>query len=266
MKIRTAIATSVVASVLTVGALSGCSASDTPDASETETVLIDQVSLDVATTTPDDAAFDQAMTYLEARLSTVDAVWWDEQLSEALPNVKFSVDGASARPAYAAAVEGTVVAVSEEASYRSSIDDDVFSIEELPFDSSKAQWRVMVLTLQVADDFGTAGELPERIEFGISISPDFDPEVIRRGFEGRHIFAILEERDDISAGDVQYSIGRAQTLIGSIDADGTFSFPALGEAESQYLDGLTTLDAVRDAAAEAPTIVELTALGTRPGG
>ncbi|WP_435748716.1 hypothetical protein [Microbacterium sp. PMB16] len=260
MKTRPATAIFVLAAVLAGGALAGCAAAEPSNAGTKGPAYVDEVSLDQAAT-PDDTAFDQTIAHLAERISNVDAVWWDEHLSEALPNTKFSVDGAAARSAYAAAVEGTVVAVSEGASYRAHIGDEGISeIEKLPFDSPGAQWRVMILTLQVADDFGTA--LPATIEFGMTIGTGFDAEIVREAFEGGHIFAVLEERDP--SDDVQYALARAQTLIGSIDDDGTLSLPVLGDGQSSYLDGLTSLDAVREAATEPPTVIELTADGVRP--
>src|SRR5688500_6792634 len=54
----------------------------------------------------DNVAFDYAVGHLSDRYLSLDAIWLDKELREALPNVAFSIDGAPARPVYEGVVEG----------------------------------------------------------------------------------------------------------------------------------------------------------------
>jgi hypothetical protein len=185
-------------------------------------------------------------------------VWLDRTLSETLPNFKVSLGGERAVPIFDATVEGRVVDVRPGASHRDSVGpDDAIVREDLKFDDGTATWRTLILTVDVLSDFDPATELASTIEVILWLDGTTDQEVIRKGFQGQRIFAVLEAPGRLVPA-TAYPVARNGALIGVIVEDGTFSLPGLGEEEKAYLGALTTVDAIEAAAKKPSVVVTLT--------
>lgn len=195
---------------------------------------------------------------MKSQAEVGDAVWLDQTLSDALPNVTFSWDGEPGAPAYGAVIDGHVREIVEGAGYRDSIDDnDAQHREVLPFDSTEANWRMVVLTVEVVDDFGASTELPSVIEIGVRLDGTTDPEMVRKGFEGQHVFAVLNAPGLLEPKEA-YTVARNGALIGVVLDDGSVSLPGLGVEEGSYVDVLTTLKAIEAAAQTPPVVISIT--------
>lgn len=182
-----------------------------------------------------------------------DAQWIDRTLSETLPNFTVSWDGEPGVRIFGATVEGRVNGVRPGSSHHDSVSDDgTLQREDLVFDDQKANWRVVVLTVEVLNDFDPQAELPSEIE-ALWLDGTTDPEVLRKGFEGQRIFAVLEMPGRLEPA-TAYPVARNGALIGVILGDGSLSLPGLGAEEEAYMDGLTTISAIEEAA-ESPAFV-----------
>lgn len=182
------------------------------------------------------------------------ALWMDRTLSDTLPNVTISWDGEPGGRIFEATVEGRVRDVRPGSSHRDSVgDDDTMQREDLAFDDPAASWRTVVLTVEVLNDFDHRAEVPSEIDVALWLEGTTDPEVVREGFQGQRIFAVLDEPGRLEPPSA-YPVARNGALIGVVLEDGSFSLPGLEEKEEAYLDGLTTIAAV-EAAAEKPAVV-----------
>ncbi|WP_309066443.1 hypothetical protein [Microbacterium sp.] len=194
---------------------------------------------------------------LSAQGGVGDAQWVDHTLRETLPNFKVSWDGKPGVRIFAATVEGRVHDVRPGSSYHDSVSgDDTIKREELAFDDPDANWRVVVLTVEVLNDFDPEGELPSEIEVALWLDGTTDPEVIRKGFQGQRIFAVLEEPGRLEPPHA-YPVARNGALIGVVREDGSLSLPGLDVEEEEYLGGLTTISAIVAAAKEPETVLHI---------
>ncbi len=186
-----------------------------------------------------------------------DAQWIDRTLRETLPNFTVSWDGKSGVRIFGATVEGRVHDVRPGSGYRDSVrDGDTLTRDELGFDDPAANWRIVVLTVEVLNDFDPQREMSSEIEVALWLDGATDPEVIRKGFQGQRIFAVLEEPGRLEPPHA-YPVARNGALIGLIREDGSLSLPGLHVEEEEYMDGLTTISAIEAAAKEPATVLPL---------
>lgn len=238
----------VVGTLLMANVLAPATVDDDPPAH-----MDDDVALDV-----DNVALNYAVNHLGERYMSLDAIWLDDQLREALPNVEFSIDGSAAQPAYGGIVEGQVTAVAEVASYRDEVGPDTARSVQLPFDSPEATWRMIVLTIDVKNDFDPATEAPEPVRLGVTFDGGADAKSMLSAFEGQHVLAVLDRTGAFSADQTVRTAGRSGALLGFVAEDGTISMPLLGEEERDYLNGLTTIDAVIAESEKPKSTIEVT--------
>ncbi|MEO8510394.1 MAG: hypothetical protein ABI534_04050 [Chloroflexota bacterium] len=214
---------------------------------------VDDVALDV-----DNAARAYAVDHLSARYMSMDAIWLDDQLREALPNVEFSIDGSAAQPAYGGVVEGQVTAVAEGASYRDEVGPDGARSAQLPFDSPDATWRMIVLTIDVENDFDPTTEAPETVRLGVTFDGGADAKSMLSAFEGQHVLAVLDRPGAFSADQTVRTAARSGALLGFVAEDGSISMPLLGEDERDYLNVLTTINALIAESEKPKSIINVT--------
>lgn len=214
---------------------------------------MDEVALDV-----DEVALDYAIGHLGERYMSMDAIWLDDQLRQALPNVEFSINGSAAQPAYGGVVQGQVTAVAEGASYRDEVGPDTARSVQLPFDSPEATWRMIVLTIDVKNDFDPTAEAPETVRLGVTFDGGADAKSMLSAFQGQHVLAVLDRPGAFSADPTVRTAGRSGALLGFVAEDGSISMPLLGDEERAYLDGLTTIDAVSAESQKPRSTIEVT--------
>jgi len=202
----------------------------------------------------DSVALAYAVEHLSERYMSMDGIWLDDELREALPNVKFSIDGSAPQPAYGGLVQGQVTAVAAGASYRDEIGAEAARSVQLPFDSPDAMWRMIVLTIDVENDFDPTTEAPETVPLGVTFDGGADANSIMSAFEGQHVLAVLDRPGAFSADPTVRTAGRSGALLGFVAEDGSISMPFLGEDEREYLNGLTSIAAVI-AESEKPTSI-----------
>jgi hypothetical protein len=206
----------------------------------------------------DNRALEYAVGHLRERYLSIDGIWLDKQLRDALPNVEFSIDRSSARPAYGGIVEGHVTAVAEGASYRDEIGTDGARSVQLPFDSPDATWRMIVLTIDVENDFDPTTKAPENVRLGVTFDGGADAESMLSAFEGQHVLAVLDRPGAIPSDQTLRIAGRSGALLGFVAEDGSISMPLLGEDEGDYLNGLTTVEAVIAESEKPKSVVNVT--------
>ena len=214
---------------------------------------MDDVALEV-----DDGARSYAVDHLSRRYMSMDAIWLDDQLREALPNVEFSINGSAAQPAYGGVVEGQVTAVAEGASYRDELGADGARSVELPFDSPDATWRMIVLTIEVSNDFDPNADPSEPVRLGVTFDGGADAKSMLSAFEGRRVLAVLDRPGALSVDPTVRTAARSGALLGFVAEDGTISMPLLGEEEREYLDDLTTVGAVIAESGKPKSIIDVT--------
>lgn len=180
----------------------------------------------------------------------------EESLADLLPNRQFSVNGAPARTLSAGVVVGLVVGVEPGAAYVAG--GDTPGGVEVPFDDPNAAWRLMVVTLDVDE---AVGSLPEdgAVRVVLPLGADVDPETFSQDVEAMGtVIAVLDPPGafevDVSAHPVHWD----GVFLAPIDADGGFTFAALGDDAEPFQAGLDTVDELMAAAAEPEVVVEST--------
>lgn len=221
----------------------------------------------IEATTPDDAAEPQTRASvidtqrlneaLASQGSVGDAQLLDCRLSETLPNFTVSWDGAPGERIFGATIDGQVLDVRPGSSHRDSVsDDDTLLRQDLAFDDKAANWRTVILSVEVLNDFDSQTDLPSEIEIVLWLDGATEPETIIKGFQGQRIFAVLEEPGRLEPSNA-YPIARNGALIGVVSEDGSLSLPGLEVYEVGYMDGLTTISAIETAAKAPATVLSL---------
>ena len=191
-----------------------------------------------------------------ARQELVDAIWIAQNLRETLPNVTFAIDGEPARALNDGVVLGRITEAHVQASFRHSRDaEQTYQLEP---DSPDAWWRLMVVTVEVEDDFDPATETPGTVEVGFTFSPDQDSDRMRSALEGRKVFVVLGQPGRLESDPSLRMVDRNGTLFGLVDDDGSISMPGLAEQEAEFLADLRTVESISAAAEEPPTVIPVT--------
>ena len=189
---------------------------------------------------------------------SIDGIWLDEQLRDALPNMEFSIDGSPAQPAYGGIVEGQVASVAEVASYRDEIGTDGARSVQLAFDSPDATWRLIVLTIDVENDFDPTTKAPKNVRLGVTFDGGADAKSMLSAFEGQHVLAVSDRPGAFPPDQTLRIAARSGALLGLVDEDGRISMPLLGEDEGDYLNGVTTVEAVIAESEKPKSVVNVT--------
>ncbi|MBX3088660.1 MAG: hypothetical protein KF742_09215 [Cryobacterium sp.] len=194
---------------------------------------------------------------LASQGSVGDAQLLDCTLSETLPNFTVAWDGGPGERIFGATIDGKVHRVRPGSSYRDSVGgDDTVERENLAFEDKTANWRTVVLSVEVLNDFDPKADMPSEIEIVLWLDGATDPEVVLKGFQGQRIFAVLEDPGRLEPSSA-YPVARNGALIGVVSDDGSLSLPGLDVYENVYMDGLTTLSAIEAAAEAPPTVLPL---------
>lgn len=120
-----------------------------------------------------------------------DAVWLTETLREALPNVRFSIDGGPDSTAYDAVYEGRVVNVREGVGYITESGRGTSKVVD--FGDSQAEWQTVELTLDVESDFDSSAGDVETVDFVAVLGFGLDLETMKIGLEGRRVLVVLDD-------------------------------------------------------------------------
>ena len=151
-----------------------------------------------------------------------------------------------------------MTAVAEGASYRDEIGTDGARSVPLPFDSPDATWRMIVLTIDVANDFDPTPEAPANVRLGVTFDGDADAKSMLSAFAGQHVLAVLDRPRAFPPDQTLRIAGRSGALLGFVAEDGSISMPLLGEDEGDYLNGLTTIEALTAESEKPKSIINVT--------
>ena len=210
----------------------------------------------------DDVALAEVIDHQSGRYLSLDGVWLDGQLREVLPNVQFAIDGSPARPAFDGVVQGQVTAVAEGASYRDEIGPDNARAVEVPFNSPDATWRMIVLTIDVANDFDPTTQAAETVQLGVAFDGGADTESMMSAFQGRQVLAVLDKPGALVPDQTLRTAARSGALLGFVAGNGSISMPFLGAGEHGYLGELTTLETVIAEAKKPESTIHVTFNGS----
>lgn len=203
---------------------------------------------------------DEALQYaIEVKSSSsADGNWFDRHLSEVLPNQLYSVDGAEAAPFMGGVFLGTVSNVELRASYIDSIaSDGDSSTEQTEIDDPNASWRLLVVTLDVENDFDPNWESPQSVQIAVPIGGGADAELMTLAFEDRELLVVADKLGSYPFDDSLYAAGHAGQLIGFVDQDGGVSMPFLGEDYHPYVEGVDTVEAIAAEAEKSKPVIDL---------
>jgi hypothetical protein len=81
-------------------------------------------------------------------------------------------------------------------------------------------------------------------------------------FEGQHVLAVLDRPGAFSADPTVRTAGRSGALLGFVAENGSISMPLLGEDENDYLNGLTTIDALIAESEKPKSVINVTFNGS----
>lgn len=200
-------------------------------------------------------ARDYVFAAMEQRTSSQDGEWVEDSLDDLLPQQEFSIDGAAADSLAEGIVFGTVTNVAPGRGYMIE-GADAAEGTEIPFDDSRALWRVIVLTVKTDTKLGDID--PKTIEVGVVIDGGLDTKAARAGYLalGR-VALVLNEPGKYAFDETLYSVRQSGALLGVVSKNGTISFPAMGAESTEFLDGLDTVAEVVAGAKEDTEVVEV---------
>lgn len=147
-----------------------------------------------------------------------DAVWLTETLREALPNVRFSIDGGPDSTAYDAVYEGRVVNVREGVGYITESGRGTSKVVD--FGDSQAEWQTVELTLDVESDFDSSAGDVETVDFVAVLGFGLDLETMKIGLEGRRVLVVLDD-SAVSHDPTLMGVARGGGLFGMVGEDGS---------------------------------------------
>lgn len=190
-----------------------------------------------------------------------ETLWQDDALHaanllQALPNRTIWSESQKAGRAESqfsdAIVAGKVVKVEP---LRARIWNEDESYARVDFDDPRADGRSVSVTVEVTDTLGVqADDGLFTFTVGVLGSGNKDPQAYMASLRGLGDVAVVLERYDNGADPVEYSPAAGTTLIGQVGKDGGLSFPAYGEHEEEFVQGIETLDDLL-AEAEKPTVM-----------
>lgn len=181
----------------------------------------------------------------------------ERTLEDLLPNRSFSVDGEPARSLTAGVVVGTVDAIEPGAAYVAGQDSP--GGIEVPFDDPDALWRLMIASLDVER---SVGSLPDAgaVRVVLPIGGDVDPASFSRDVEAMGtVIAVLDRPGAFEVDPSAHPVHWDGVFLAPVDADGSFTFAALGDSAEEFQAGLDTVDEVMTAAHGPEVVVESTA-------
>lgn len=166
-------------------------------------------------------------------------------LEEYLPNQLFVVGDGPAKPEAVGIVRGTVIdAVGARGYYipGDAPDADAPGGTEVAFDDPRAQWRVIDITVDVEDTTGI--DPVKQVHIGV-VADGPDTDSLLRGARSLGEVVVVLDRQGFFKSDPQlYNIGDFNALLGTVRADGTITFPALGDEADEFVGDLTTWEDV----------------------
>lgn len=196
-----------------------------------------------------DEALHYAMDSLALRYGSTESIWIDRNLADRLPNRTFAVNGAAPEPLSEDLVIGSVTSVEGGAGYVVG-GGDADGGTAVAFDSPDAVWRVVELSVSVADRFRGRVPAGEPLRVGLAFDGGTDPEAVMAGLRGQRVVIALEERGFWSHDPALWSVSRSGALLGLVSRGGAVSFPVLAEEEQGFLAGLDTVQEIRAEAAK----------------
>lgn len=214
---------------------------------------------DVTASTHDDASFSAAIRELRDERELGDAIWVENSLEDTFPNVLFSIDGAPAAPLYGGLIEGVVTSVEAGPAYRDEVDIESGAENqvEVEFGSKEGSWAVVEVTVRVEDDFDDSVVTPEEVRLAVTIYEYGLLSEMQEGFPGRRVFVVLDREDKTSLTPELIDVARNGELLGFVEANGNISIPLLQTAEPEFLQELTSIDAIAVAADKPVTTVDV---------
>lgn len=225
-------------------------ASSTPSATSSPTGIVDDPH--------GGAALSYALDYLKSPDSAVDSVWPERALLDLLPNHLYSIDGETPHPLASAIVVGKILSVTGAVAF------DGQTGTEGRYDLPGATARVLRISVEVDQALGSASG-SRLIDFGMRVEGDTKPETLRAGVAalGR-VVVVLNAPGTFGFDSSLYSVRRGSSLLGFVADDGSLSFPALVDHETEFIGTITSTDELYDAAS-LPAVVGETENGLVSG-
>jgi hypothetical protein len=162
----------------------------------------------------------------------------------------FAVGDADPVPLGTGIVFGTISEVAPGAAYV----DGVNGTESVAFTSADAEWRVVVLTVDVESAVGEVSG-SSSVSIGMIVSGTDDIDRVFEGYRSMgEIVAILNGPGKFDFDSAVYSVRQDGGLLGLVSTTGAISFPAVPD-EVEFIGDLRT---VADVLAEATSPVTVT--------
>ncbi|MBM9461796.1 hypothetical protein JK386_18050 [Nocardioides sp. zg-536] len=269
-------------SAATITALAGIvtacgTASETPratqDPASTRTLDVPRVAVSGRYKPPADGPARDLIDHQAAVSSSASSINFETGLAEFLPRQQFSIDGGPPAPASRGILVGEIVSVAPGSGYAlldadGKPDPDAEGGTPVPFDDSRAMWRVVVVTVKVDHALTTApagGCDPNdsdgcTAQFGYPIySADPGNDVKGLRALGDVVVVLDPKRSYPKIAKDLPAVARGGALLGDIDARGVIGFPALGEENESFVGAHDTVASlVKQAEKATPPVIRVT--------
>ena len=174
----------------------------------------------------------------------------EKTLSDVLPNHLFAVGDAEPVPLGTGIVFGTISEVTPGAAYIDGVD----GTDSVAFTSEDADWRVVVLTVEVESALGEVSG-SSSVSIGMVVDGDDDIDRVFEGYRSMgQVVAILNGPGKYEFDSSVYSVRQNGGLLGLVSPTGSISFPAIPDD----VDFIADLRTMSDVLAEATSPVSIT--------
>lgn len=198
-------------------------------------------------------ALEYTFDHLVARSESSVDVMRPRSVVDYLPNQLVSFNGSAPAPLVTDFIQGRVTSVSNGAGYFTEGDAPRATV--VPFDDTRAMWKVLELTVAVEESF--AGEFADRARIGLVIDAEIDASIVEAGLRGTSVVVPLVDDNYFTHDSELLSIAQGGDGLGLVDQSG-ITFPVLEEEDPNFVGAADTVIELQAEATERRPILDVT--------
>jgi hypothetical protein len=162
----------------------------------------------------------------------------ERSFADLLPNRLFTSGNDTPAPLAAGIAVGTISNVTGCSALAAD------GMTEVPYSTEHVGARTVLFDVLVSSGFGVAGGRSS-VTVGLTVSGDMDGDRLISSLESvGSAIVVFDAAGDFDSAPGVYSIRGGGTLLGTVDPDGTISFPALGDDGPDFIGSLATVGAL----------------------
>lgn len=193
-----------------------------------------------ATATPGSESPGFVFDSITASANSSATVPLERSLADLLPNRLFARGDSTPAPLAAGIAVGTIANVTAGMALAAD------GVTEVPYSTESVGARTVIFDVILSDGFGEASGRSS-VTIGLTVMGDVDGTRLISSVESLgSVIVVFDAAGDFDFAPGVYSVRGGGTLLGSVDTAGAISFPAMGDAGSDFIGSLTTVSALME--------------------